>query len=302
MPANTDQDDAGPLSADIGARAGGPPPGLYFIATPIGAARDITLRALDLLRDADVLVAEDTRSLRRLMEIHGVPLAGRRILAYHDHNGMRARPPLLAALAEGKSIVYASEAGTPLVADPGYQLSRSAIDAGHPVFAAPGASAVLAALTVAGLPSDRFCFLGFAPPQSAARKTFLTEARDVPATLVFYESPKRVHKLLEDMVSVFGAERQGAVCRELTKRYEQVIRGPLGTLLDYYRDNDVKGELVVLVDRGQAVVATEADLHAALTAALADMSVREAATQVAQDLRLPRRQVYQAALALGDNA
>lgn len=301
MPQSTDPDDIEFMSLDSISSPGGPPPGLYFIATPIGAARDITLRALDLLRDGDVLVAEDTRSLRRLMEIHGVPLAGRRIFAYHDHNGLRARPALLAALTAGKSVVYASEAGTPLVADPGYQLSRSAIDAGHPVFAAPGASAVLAALTVAGLPSDRFCFLGFAPPQSAARKTFLAEARDIPATLVFYESPKRVHKLLEDMVSVFGAGRQGAVCRELTKRYEQVVRGPLGTLLDYYRDNAVKGELVVLVDRGEAPVATEADLDAALRSALADMSVREAATQVAQDLGLPRRQVYQAALALGDS-
>lgn len=285
---------------EVGARrrAGPPPAGLYFIATPIGAARDITLRALDLLRDGDVLVAEDTRSLRRLMEIHGVPLAGRRVLAYHDHNGSRARPALLAALAGGKSVVYASEAGTPLVADPGYQLSRSAIDAGYPVFAAPGPSAVLAALTVAGLPSDRFCFLGFAPPQTAARRAFLNDARAIPATLVFYESPKRIHKLLEEMVSVLGSERRAAVCRELTKRYEEVARGTLAELSEQFSQRDVKGEVVVVVDRGQTEVATEDDLETALKSALAKVSVREAATQVAQDLGLPRRQVYQAALAM----
>ncbi|SDW31449.1 16S rRNA (cytidine(1402)-2'-O)-methyltransferase [Roseicitreum antarcticum] len=279
-------------------RSGPPPPGLYFIATPIGAARDITLRALDLLRDGDVLVAEDTRSLRRLMEIHGVPLAGRRVLAYHDHNGSRARPALLAALAEGKTVVYASEAGTPLVADPGYQLSRSAIEAGHPVFAAPGPSAVLAALTVAGLPSDRFCFLGFAPPQMAARRAFLSEARSIPATLVFYESPKRIHKLLNEMVSVLGAERGAAVCRELTKRYEEVVRGSLAELSAHFAQHEVKGELVVLVDRGQRDVVSDHDLEAALKSALAGASLREAAAQVAQDLGLPRRQVYQAALAM----
>ena len=140
------------------------PPGLHFIATPIGAARDITLRALDILAGSDVLAAEDTRTLRHLMEIHGVALNGRPLWAYHDHNGEAVRPRILAALAEGKSVAYASEAGTPLVADPGYQLSKAAIAAGHVVLAAPGPSAVLAALTVSGLPSDKFMFVGF-PPQ-----------------------------------------------------------------------------------------------------------------------------------------
>ncbi len=149
-------------------------------------------------------------------------------MAYHDHNGEAVRPRLLRALSEGKSVAYASEAGTPLVADPGYQLARAAIAAGHPVLAAPGPSAVLAALTVAGLPSDRFMFAGFPPPAAGARKKFLTELARIPATLVFYESPKRVGKLLTDMVTCLGREREAVVCRELTKRFEEVSRGTLG--------------------------------------------------------------------------
>ena len=172
-----------------------PAPGLYFIATPIGAARDITLRALDLLAAADVLVAEDTRTLRHLMDIHGVALGPRPLWAYHDHNGAEVRPRILAALSEGRSVVYASEAGTPLVADPGFQLGRAAIAAGYAVTAAPGPSAVLAALTVSGLPSDRFLFAGFPPATGAARRTWLAEFAQVPATLIFYESPNRVQDL-----------------------------------------------------------------------------------------------------------
>ena len=204
--------------------------GLYFLATPIGAARDITLRALDILGAADVIAAEDTRTLRHLMEIHGVALGHRPLIAYHDHNGEVARPKLLRALAEGKSVAYASEAGTPLVADPGYQLGRAAIAAGHPVFAAPGPSAVLAALTVSGLPSDRFLFAGFPPNTASARRKWLREVAQVPATLIFYESPKRVSEMLADCVTEFGEERLAVVCRELTKRFEEVRRGPLRDL------------------------------------------------------------------------
>ena len=161
-------------------------PGLYFIATPLGNARDITLRALDILRDGDVLAAEDTRSLRRLMEIHGVALAGRRIVAYHDHNGAKARPGLLQALSEGRTVVYASEAGSPLVADPGYQLAKEAIEQGLPVFSAPGPSAVIAALSVAGLPSDRFSFSGFSPNAGGARRKFLESLAHVARPLILY--------------------------------------------------------------------------------------------------------------------
>lgn len=273
-------------------------PGLYLIATPIGAARDITLRALDLLAGGDVLVAEDTRSLRHLMEIHGVALNGRRVLAYHDHNGAQMRPQILDALRAGKSVVYASEAGTPLVADPGFQLARAAIADNLPVHSAPGPSAMLAALTVAGLPSDRFCFLGFAPAQAGARLKFLSEAALIPATLIFYESPKRISRFLIELRDTLGADRDAALCRELTKKHEEVLRMPLGALSCAVQDRSLKGEIVVLVARGDAVVADAVTLDQALSDALQDMRLKDAVAQVSDALNLPRRQVYQAALAL----
>ena len=272
------------------------PPGLHFIATPIGAARDITLRALDILAGSDVLAAEDTRTLRHLMEIHGVALNGRPLWAYHDHNGEAVRPRILAALAEGKSVAYASEAGTPLVADPGYQLSKAAIAAGHVVLAAPGPSAVLAALTVSGLPSDKFMFVGFPPNTSAARLSFLSEMAQIPATLVFYESPKRLSKLLTDMVSSLGEERRAVVCRELTKKFEETTRGSLGELVAVFDGVAIKGEIVVLVYRDHKAKADPITVETALRSALAQMSVKDAAAMVAESLALPRRDVYQVAL------
>ncbi len=273
--------------------------GLHLIATPIGAARDITLRALDLLAAADLLVAEDTRSLRHLMEIHGLALNGRRLLAYHDHNGAQMRPQILDALRAGKSVVYASEAGTPLVADPGFQLARAVIAEGLDVHAAPGPSAMLAALTVAGLPSDRFCFLGFAPTQSGARARFLTEAAAIPATLIFYESPKRINRFLTELRDTLGADRKAALCRELTKKHEEVLRMSLGEMVDSVADRRLKGEIVLLVDRGEAPVADADMLDQALTDALTQMRLKDAVAQVSAELKLPRRQVYQAALAKG---
>ncbi|MBV0913960.1 16S rRNA (cytidine(1402)-2'-O)-methyltransferase [Anianabacter salinae] len=272
--------------------------GLYMVSTPIGAARDITLRALDVLASADVLAAEDTRTLRKLMEIHGVALRERPMVPYHDHNGPAARPRILDALAAGKSVAYASEAGTPLVADPGYQLAGAAIAEGHPVIAAPGASAVLAALAVGGLPTDRFFFAGFLPNAQAARRAELLELRAVPSTMVFYESPKRVGEMLGDLVTVWGHERRAAVCRELTKRFEEVSRGTLGDLAAAFAGRSVKGEIVVLVDRDRSV-ATQESLEDALDRALSSMSVKDAAATVAEALGLPKRQVYQAALARG---
>lgn len=272
--------------------------GLYFVATPIGAARDITLRALDTLASADVLAAEDTRTLRHLMEIHGVALNGRRIVAYHDHNGAEVRPRLLAAMAEGKSVAYASEAGTPLVADPGYQLGREAIAAGVAVTSAPGPSAVIAALTVAGLPTDRFLFAGFAPAAKGARKSWLMELRDIPATLVIYESAKRVNRMLGEMLIEWGEERQAAVCRELTKRFEEVARGSLGELAEQLSDRTLKGEVVIVVDRDRKSASAE-EMEEALQVALREMSVKDASGAVSQALGLPRRLVYQAALKIG---
>ncbi len=221
------------------------PSGLYFVATPIGTARDITLRALDVLASADVIAAEDTRSLRKLMEIHGVPLNNRHIVAYHDHSGAGARAKLLAALDDGQSVAYASEAGMPLIADPGYDLSRAAAEAGHLVTVAPGPSAALAALTLAGLPTDAFFFAGFLPNASGARRKRLEELAAVPGTLIFYESPKRVAASLRDMAEVLG-DRPAALCRELTKKFEEIRRDSLATLATGLEDAPVKGEIVVL--------------------------------------------------------
>lgn len=273
-------------------------PGLHLIATPIGAARDITLRALDLLAGADMLAAEDTRALRRLMEIHGLSVGDRPLIPYHDHNGAQMRPRILAAIQAGKSVVYASEAGTPLVADPGFQLAREVGREGLALHSAPGPSAVLAALTLAGLPSDRFCFLGFPPPQQGARLKMLAEVGAIPATLIFYESPKRIHRLLDDMCDVWGGARPAAMCRELTKLHEEVLRLPLGDLRLALTDRVLKGEIVLVVDRAAPVVTGTDTLKAALVTALSAGSLKEAVARVTTETGLPRRQVYQAALAL----
>ena len=274
-------------------------PGIYLIATPIGAARDITLRSLDILASADVIAAEDTRSLRKLMDIHGIALEGRPLIAYHDHNGAQARPRLMAALEAGKSVVYASEAGTPMVADPGFDLARAAIAAGHGVISAPGPSAVVTALTLSGLPTDRFLFAGFLPSTGAARKTALRDLAAVPATLAFYESPKRVAAMLRDAADVLGGDRAAALCRELTKKFEEVLRGTLAELAQELQATPRKGEMVVVIDRAGEVSVNESDIETALRAVMGTMSVRDAADAVSHDLGLKRRQVYQIALRIG---
>lgn len=275
--------------------------GLYFVATPIGAARDITLRGLDILASADVLAAEDTRTARKLMEIHGVPLGDRRVLAFHDHSGQSMVEKLVGLIKDGKSVAYVSEAGTPLVADPGYELGVAAATAGVDVVAAPGASAVLAALTVSGLATDRFAFVGFLPASKAARQTEIASLRDAPFTLVFYESPKRVHQLLDDLVQVLGGEREAAVCRELTKKFEETQRGTLASLVDVFAGRTIKGEVVVLVGRAGADVVEDADVDAALVKALQTMRVKDAATAVAGAFGMARKDVYQRALGLKDD-
>lgn len=272
--------------------------GLYLVATPIGSARDITLRALDILAAADVLVAEDTRSLRRLMGIHGIAVGDRPLWAYHDHNGPRMRPRIMAALAEGRSVVYASEAGTPMVADPGFDLGREAVTGGYPLTSAPGPSAAITALTVSGLATDRFLFAGFLPGTSTRRKTALAELADVPATLVLYESPKRIEAMLRDAASVLGGDRPAALCRELTKKFEEIRRGTLAQLAQGCADSAPRGEIVVVLGRGDSRNVKEVDLDRSLRDALQELSVRDAADQVAARLRLPRRRVYQRALLL----
>jgi 16S rRNA (cytidine1402-2'-O)-methyltransferase len=272
-------------------------PGLYLVATPIGSARDITLRALDILGAADVLAAEDTRTLRHLMEIHGIPLSGRRIVAHHDHNAATAIPQLLEALAGGRTVACVSEAGTPLVADPGYELARAAVAAGYRVYAAPGASAVLAALTVSGLPSDRFLFAGFPPARSGQRKRWLKDLAGISATVILFESPRRVRETLGDLCETFGGERRAALCRELTKKFEETRRDTLMGLWQGMAGQEGRGEFVIVVDRPGAVGADPQEVGAALAAALRVMSRKDAAAEVAERFGLPKREVYQMALA-----
>lgn len=274
-------------------------PGLYFVATPIGTARDITLRALDILASADVIAAEDTRSMKRLLDIHGVPLGDRPVLAYHDHNGDKMRPRLLAYLAEGKSVAYASEAGTPLIADPGFDLGRVARSEGYLVTAAPGPSAVIDALNISGLPTDRFMFAGFLPNAQKARQTALSELSDIPATLVFYESPKRVAQMIADAATVLGGTRQAALCRELTKKFEECLNGTLDELTEALSERTLKGECVVLIDRKGHADGGDMDVEAALRDALKTMSVRDASEAVSQASGLPKRKIYQLALEIG---
>ena len=271
-------------------------PGLYLVATPIGNARDITLRALDILRDADVLAAEDTRSLRRLMEIHGVALGDRPLVAYHEHNGDRARPRLLAEIAEGRAVAYASEAGTPLISDPGFDLVRAAREAGLAVTTAPGAVAAVAALTLSALPTDRFLFAGFLPASASARKKALKDLAGVQATVLLYESPRRLGACLGDASAIMGADRPAVVCREITKKFEETRRGTLSELAEFYAENAPKGEIVLLIGKGDSETVHSFDLETEVRAALGEMSVRDVADVLSEKLGVKRRTVYQMAM------
>lgn len=272
-------------------------PGVYLVATPIGTARDITLRALDVLNSADVLAAEDTRVMRHLLDIHGVPMRGRRILSYHDHNADRTGPALMAALEAGGTVAYASDAGTPLVADPGFRLARDAAEQGHRVHAIPGPSAPLVALTVSGLPSDRFLFAGFPPSAKSARRTWLKQWANVDATVILFESPRRVNQTLADICEI-DPHRMTVIARELTKKFEEVIRGTAAELVADSRIATLKGEVVLLLDRPAQTKASDDDLRSALEARLGRMTVKDAAREVAEELGMPRRDVYQFALSI----
>lgn len=275
--------------------------GLYLVSTPIGNARDITLRALDVLTSADAVACEDTRTTAKLMAIHGLRPT---LVSYHDHNAERQRPLLLARIARGEAVALVSDAGTPLVSDPGYKLARDAIDAGYRVFPIPGASASLAALAVAGLPTDRFAFLGFPPPKSAARRRWFGEAAAFPGTLIYYESPQRLADSLADAAHAFG-DRPAAVARELTKLFEETRRGTLAQLAETYAAMDPpKGEVVVVVGPpGEASAPTAEDLDAAVAEALArGLRVKDAASEVASRLGIARKDAYARALALSKTA
>ncbi len=272
--------------------------GLYLIATPIGTARDITLRALDILRDADVLLAEDTRNLRKLMEIHGIPVGGRRLWTYHDHNGAAVRPKILELVAEGHSVAFASDAGMPMIADPGFDLARAMTERGLMVTTAPGPSAPTVALALSGLPTDRFLFAGFLPPAASARDRVLAELEAAPATLVFFETAKRCVPMLHGLLARLG-DREAAICRELTKKFEEVRRGTISALIEGCESDPPRGELVVVVDRRRDSVSSE-DMETALRQALATMGVKDAAAFVAEGYGVKKRDAYQMALRLSD--
>ncbi|WBU64641.1 16S rRNA (cytidine(1402)-2'-O)-methyltransferase [Paracoccus aerodenitrificans] len=274
--------------------------GLYLVSTPIGAARDITLRALDVLNSAELLAAEDTRTLRHLMDIHGIPLRGRRIIACHDHNEGRQSKALNEAYEAGLSVAYCSEAGTPLVADPGFRLVRDAAAAGVRVHAVPGPSAALAALTVSGLPSDRFVFAGFPPQPAAARLKWLKDVAAIDATAIIFESPRRVKHTLEKLCEI-DADRNIVLCRELTKKFEEILRGNPAELVSRIPDAGLKGEVVLVLDQPQQAVPNEEDIEAVLLELLNEMSVRDAAAAAAERFGISRRDAYQQALKLGES-
>lgn len=285
-----------------GARTASPPPepGLYVVATPIGNLRDITLRALDILAGVDRVYAEDTRVTRKLLDAYGL---NPRLGSYHEHNAEAARAEILSALEAGESVALVSDAGTPLISDPGFKLARAVLEAGYRVFPIPGASAALAGLVASGLPSDRFLFAGFAPAKGMARRAAFDELADLDATLVWFESGPRLAESLADMAGAFGP-RPAAVMRELTKLHEEARRDTLEVLAAHYRAaGPPKGEIVVVV--GPPLAAAEVDdaaLDAFLRAALETRSVKEAAAEAQEALKVPRRRAYARALALKDGA
>jgi len=267
---------------------------LYVVATPLGNLEDITLRAVRVLKEVSLIAAEDTRHSRTLLAHFCITRPTR---PYHEHNAARERPHVLAELAAGKAVGLISDAGTPLISDPGYKLVREAIEAGFPVTAIPGPSAPLAALVSAGLATDAFLFAGFLPPRRSARKTRLEELKAVPATLVFFEAPSRLADTLGDIAAVLG-DREAAVARELTKLHEEVRRGTPAELSQWAADAVPKGEMVILVGPPREAPVTDEAISARLEPLLAEMSLSDAARTVAQDLGVPRGRVYDLALLL----
>ncbi|MBY5334040.1 16S rRNA (cytidine(1402)-2'-O)-methyltransferase [Rhizobium leguminosarum] len=266
-------------------------PALYLVATPIGNLGDITLRALETLAGADVLACEDTRVTRVLLDRYGIQ---NRPFAYHDHNADEAGPRLLQALEAGRSVALVSDAGTPLVSDPGYRLAQQAITAGYRVIPIPGASAPLAALVGSGLPNDAFLFAGFLPAKDKARRDRLGELATVPATLIFFESPHRIGATLLAAADVLGATRLASVCRELTKTYEEFRRGTLADLAAHYQQlENVKGEIVLVIGPPEPVETDEADVEAILADLSKSMPTAGAATEAARLTGLPRKVLYQ---------
>jgi 16S rRNA (cytidine1402-2'-O)-methyltransferase len=272
-------------------------PGLYLVSTPIGNLADMSVRALFVLASADIALCEDTRHSRKLLAAFGI---GRKLEAYHDFSGDKDRARILAALQQGRSVALISDAGTPLIADPGFKLVRAAIAEGIGVFAIPGPSAILAALVASGLPPDRFYFGGFLPPKDAARRESLEKARAIPGTLIFYETGVRLQETLEALEAVFPG-RPISAARELTKLYETVLRGTAKELLDEIRRNPPAGEFVILIGPGEAEPASNRDIEKALEGAMARASLKEAVEEVAKGLGVSRKTVYNLALKLREH-
>jgi 16S rRNA (cytidine1402-2'-O)-methyltransferase len=270
--------------------------GLHLVATPIGNLGDVTLRALQTLAGVDVIACEDTRITRRLTERYGIAAE---LAAYHEHNAATARPKILQRLADGGSVALVSDAGTPLVSDPGFKLVREACAAGFAVVALPGPSSVLAALSVAGLPTDRFFFEGFLPPKSTARRARLTELARIDATLVVFESGNRVQDTLADLADIMGV-REAAICRELTKLHEEITRAKLSELAEQADRLETRGEFVLVIGPppADAQVLTADALDELLREALADHSVKDAVAHAVELSGRPRREVYARALEL----
>ena len=273
--------------------------GLVLVSTPIGNLADISLRAIATLRAADMVLCEDTRTTARLLTAHGISA---RTLALHEHNEDGRIRQVLDMLRQGRRVALVSDAGTPLVSDPGYRLVRAVIAEGLPVGGVPGANAALLALTLSGLPPHPFVFLGFSPPRQAARLAAFAglraaERAGLTATLIWYEAPHRLAETLAELAQVFG-DRPAAVARELTKRFEEIRRDGLAALAAHYADHAARGEICVLLGPAPAEATGEADVDALLSVALGAHSLKEAVAQVTAATGLPRRQVYARALAL----
>nr|WP_244910288.1 16S rRNA (cytidine(1402)-2'-O)-methyltransferase [Agrobacterium rosae]MDX8303742.1 16S rRNA (cytidine(1402)-2'-O)-methyltransferase [Agrobacterium rosae] len=273
---------------------------LYLVATPIGNLGDITIRALETLASADVLACEDTRVTRILLERYGIR---NRPYSYHEHNAEEAGPKLIAALDAGKSVALVSDAGTPLVSDPGYRLGQMALDAGHRVVPIPGASAPLAALVGSGMPSDAFMFAGFLPVKDKGKRDRFSELSKIPATMMFFESPHRICATIKVASEVLGPNRRAVVCRELTKTFEEFRRGTLGELTEFYNeDRIVKGEIVLLIEPpSYDEIPDMEDVEKLLKDLVSTMPAAKAAAEAAKLTGLPRKELYQRILDLKDN-
>ena len=268
---------------------------LYLVATPIGHLKDITLRAIEVLQEVDTIACEDTRVSLKLLNHYGI---SKPLLSYHEHNAAGMLPRLLGFLKEGKKVAYITDGGMPLISDPGFKLVAACQKENIPHTVIPGASAPLMALCLSGLSSARFTFCGFLPPKKGARQTELEGLRNLPTSLIFFESPKRLPAFLRDAREVLG-DRQGAVCREMTKLFENVQRGPLSSLEEHYTATPARGEIVVVIEGAtERAAPSEEEIIKHLQKALESYSLKEAASLVAKALGVPKREVYQHALIL----